>query len=49
VDATILVEVAVRGDTMVDVVVGVAGVDIAAHEAADPGERHEVMDAHVHS
>jgi hypothetical protein len=34
VGAATLVEVAVRGDAMVDVVVGVAGVDVAALEAA---------------
>jgi hypothetical protein len=34
VDAATLVEVAVRGFTVVDVVVGVAGVDVATLEAA---------------
>jgi hypothetical protein len=33
VGAATLVEVAVRGDTVVDVMVGVAGVEVAAREA----------------
>jgi hypothetical protein len=35
----------VRGDTVVDVVVGVASVDVAALEAAGAGERHGVVGA----
>jgi hypothetical protein len=34
-----------RGDTMVDVVVGVAGVDVAALEATGAGELHGVVGA----
>jgi hypothetical protein len=40
-----LVEVVVRGDAMVDVVVGVVGVDVAALEIAGAGERHGVVGA----
>jgi hypothetical protein len=43
--ATTLVEVAVRGDAMVDVVVEVASVDVAALEAMGVGERHGVVGA----
>jgi hypothetical protein len=35
VSAATLVEVVVRGNTVVDVVVGVAGVDVATLEVAD--------------
>jgi hypothetical protein len=35
----------VRGDAVVDVVVGVADVDIAALEATGAGERHGVVGA----
>jgi hypothetical protein len=35
-----LVEVAVQGDVVVDVVVGVAGVDVAALETVGSRERH---------
>jgi hypothetical protein len=33
-----LVKVAARGDGVIDVVVGVAGVEVAAHEAAGAGK-----------
>jgi hypothetical protein len=45
VGAATLVEVVVRGSIMVDVVVGVAGVDVSALEAAGAGRRHGVMGA----
>jgi hypothetical protein len=45
VDATILVEVVIRGDIMIDVMIRVADVNIVAHEVAGAGEHHGVVDA----
>jgi hypothetical protein len=45
VGAATLVEVAVRVDVVGDVMVGVVGADVAAHDAAATGERHGVMGA----
>jgi hypothetical protein len=39
----------VRGDVVVDVVVGVAGIDVAALEATGTEERHGVVGARGHA
>jgi hypothetical protein len=47
-DIVTLIKVAMRGVTVIDVVVGVAGVEVAVHEAAGTRKHHGIVCARVH-